>query len=92
MIKFIFKIFQVLGKMIIALFKRGKGIFKALFVIDDFFRIFTMTFLFPIFFFWIKLGKTGIILGVILGLVVDIHDFITTPENYEVLKYIRKRR
>ena len=75
-----------------ALFKRGKGIFKALFVIDDLFRIFTMTILFPILFSWLGLGNTGIILGVILGLIIDIQDFMITPENYEVLRAMKRRR
>lgn len=92
MVQIIIKIFQVIGKMIVALFKRGRGLFKFLFVIDDFFRLFTMTFLFPIFFSWLKLGKIGVILGVILGLVIDIHDFMISPENYDTLKGIRRRR
>ncbi len=50
-----------------------------------------MTFLFPILFSWIGLGSTGIMLGVLLGLVIDVHDFMTTPENYEVLRVIRRR-
>ncbi|MBU0758074.1 MAG: hypothetical protein KKF44_08445 [Nanoarchaeota archaeon] len=70
-------IFQVLVKMIIAIFKRGRGLFKFLFVIDDFFRIFTMTILIPIFFNWLKFSKTLISLGVILGLVIDAHDFMS---------------
>ncbi|MBT3464455.1 hypothetical protein HN789_06670 [archaeon] len=86
MVQALTQIFRVLGKMVVALFKRGKGLFKFLFVVDDFFRLFTMTFLFPVFFTWIGLGKIFISLGVILGLVIDIHDFITSPGNMENMK------
>ncbi len=84
-------LFRVLANMITALFKRGRGIFKFLFVIDDLFRIFTMTLLIPILFDWIGLNDTFIALGVILGLVIDIHDFVTSSQNYEVLEAIRKQ-
>jgi len=36
-----------------------------------------MTLLIPIFFSWLGFGNTLITLGVILGLIIDIHDFIT---------------
>ena len=63
--------------MLIRLFSRGRGIFKFLFVIDDFFRLFTMTILIPIFFHWVGFGKFIINLGVILGIIIDVHDFMS---------------
>ena len=62
--------------MFMQLFKRGRGIFKFLFVIDDFFRLFTMTILIPIFFTWLGFGKIIVNLGIILGIVIDVHDFM----------------
>jgi len=59
------------------LFRRGRGIFKFLFIIDDFFRIFTMTILIPIFFRWLKFGEPLLTMGVILGIIIDLHDFIS---------------
>lgn len=69
-------LFQLILRMIHHIFRRGHGILKLLFVIDDFFRIFTMTILIPIFFNWLKLGQIIISLGLLLGLVIDMHDFI----------------
>ena len=46
-------------------------------VIDDFFRKFTMTIFIPIFLNWLGLGNIIVNLGLILGLVIDVHDFMT---------------
>ena len=70
-------VFKILGKMIGHLFRRGHGIFKILFVVDDFFRLFTMTLLIPLFFNWIGFGDILITLGLFLGLVIDVHDFMS---------------
>ena len=70
---FIRLIFSIIERI----FRRGRGIFKFLFVIDDFFRIFTMTILIPIFFSLFSSNSVLTILGVLLGLVIDIQDFIT---------------
>ena len=51
--------------------RRGQGLFKLLFTIDDFFRLFAMTLLIPIFFSAIGLNDTFRVLGVILGLVIE---------------------
>ena len=56
--------------------RRGRGIFKILFVIDDFIRLFAMTLLIPMFFSWLGGGPFLRILGVILGAIIDIQDFI----------------
>ncbi len=56
------------------IFRRGTGIFKLLFAVDDFIRLFTMTLLF---FLGLKLlgaGSTIVLLGVALGIVIDVHD------------------
>ncbi len=71
---FILKIFY---KMLKYLFRRGRGIFKLLFAIDDFFRLFTMTIIIPIFFNWLNFSVMFIALGTILGLIIDVHDFIS---------------
>ena len=63
--------------MIAQIFRRGRGIFKILFIIDDFFRYFTMTILIPIFFSWLGFGQFLMSLGAILGLVIDIHDYMS---------------
>ena len=70
------KIIIVLAKMFKHLFRRGSSIFKLLFIIDDFFRVFTMTILIPLLISWLKLGPVFIVLGTLLGLAIDIHDFI----------------
>ena len=78
MIKMVLKlIIKIFGQMISHIFRRGRGVFKLLFVIDDFIRLFTMTILIPIFFSWLGFGSTLRIAGTILGLVIDVHDFIT---------------
>ena len=41
---------KVILNMLMQVTKRGKGVFKFLFVIDDFIRLFTMTILIPLFF------------------------------------------
>ncbi|MBN1503036.1 hypothetical protein JW930_05820 [Candidatus Woesearchaeota archaeon] len=70
-------IVKVIVQIITHLLKRGRGILKILFFIDDFFRLFTMTILIPLFFSWLKFGSTLVTLGVILGLVIDVHDFVS---------------
>ena len=70
-------IIKVITGMFMQLFKRGRGIFKFLFVIDDFFRLFTMTILIPIFFSWLGFGIFIINLGIVLGIVIDVHDFMS---------------
>lgn len=56
--------------------RRGRGIFKILFVIDDFIRLFAMTLLIPIFFTALGGGPFIRTLGVILGAIIDIQDFV----------------
>ena len=68
---------KTITRMVTHVFRRGKGLFKILFAIDDFIRLFTMTILLPIFFTWLNLGPTGRVIGVILGMIIDVHDFIT---------------
>jgi hypothetical protein len=75
--KVILNLILTIGSYII---RRGSGIFKFLFMIDDFFRVFTMTILFTIFFTWLGLGRILITLGALLGLIIDVQDFIAENE------------
>ena len=70
-------ILKIFFRMFKHLFRRGRGIFKFLFAIDDFFRIFTMTIIIPIFFNWLNFSVMFIVLGAVLGLIIDVHDFIS---------------
>ena len=56
------------------IFRRGTGIFKLLFAIDDFIRLFTMTII--LFLSMKLLGVTGLLftMGLILGFIIDLHD------------------
>ncbi|MBI2133821.1 hypothetical protein HYU11_04020 [Candidatus Woesearchaeota archaeon] len=56
------------------IFRRGTGIFKLLFAIDDLIRLFTMTLVFFLGLTILDAGQTLMMLGVGLGLVIDIHD------------------
>ena len=69
--------FTLLAQIAAHIVRRGSGLFKILFIIDDFFRLFTMTILIPIFLSWLGFGNLLVTIGVILGLVIDIHDFIS---------------
>ncbi len=60
--------------------RRGHGLFKLLFVIDDFIRVFTMTILFIILSSWLHLPTAIMFLLAMLGLVIDIQDFIEDNE------------
>lgn len=88
------KILALVVNIITVLFRRGSGLFKLLFVIDDFFRVFTMTILIPIFFTWLNLPQLLVTLGVILGLVIDIHDFISQYGigDLDVVKVLKPRK
>jgi hypothetical protein len=77
-------ILQVIGAIASYLVRRGSGIFKILFFIDDFIRVFTMAILFIILLTWLKFPQFLIILGGLLGLVIDIQDFI---EDNELAKF-----
>lgn len=61
--------------MIYGLFLRGKGLFKLLYVIDDFFRFIMFTILFPLFTKWLNLGKPWFILALVIGIFLDLLDF-----------------
>ena len=73
-LKLIVKLIRLIIKYI---FRRGRGIFKILFVIDDFIRVFTMTLIVPYFFSLISNNSLLIVSGVLLGIVIDVQDFIT---------------
>ena len=75
---------QIVSAIAQHLVRRGKGIFKILFFIDDFIRVFTMTILFIILCTWLNLPRFLLFLGGMLGLVIDIQDFI---EDNEIAKF-----
>jgi hypothetical protein len=68
---------RLLTNLAIHLFRRGRGLFKFLFVIDDFIRVFAIVILLPMLISWLGLGKFYLIIGIILGIIIDIHDFVT---------------
>ncbi|MFH0876078.1 MAG: hypothetical protein V1859_09140 [archaeon] len=76
-------ILKIMIKIVATMFRRGVGLFKFLFVIDDTLRIFTMTLLFPILFSWLGFGRIPVIAGTILGLIIDVHDLM---EDYGIGK------
>ena len=75
---------QLIGAIASTIVRRGSGLFKILFVIDDFIRIFTMTILFIIGLTALKMPQFLIFIGAMLGLVIDIQDFI---EDNELAKF-----
>ncbi len=68
---------KLFSSMISHLFRRGKGLFKFLFVIDDFIRLFTMTIIIPNLLMMINAGRALVISGLLLGLVIDLQDYIS---------------
>ncbi len=58
------------------IFRRGTGIFKFLFAIDDLIRLFTMTLILFLGLTLIDAGKTAVMAGVLLGLIIDVHDIV----------------
>ncbi len=60
-----------IGKLI---FRRGTGIFKFLFAVDDLIRLFTMTLVFFFLLSAMDASKTVVLIGSLFGLVIDIHD------------------
>jgi hypothetical protein len=73
-------ILKLLAAIAQFIFRRGTGLFKFLFVIDDFIRVFTMTFLFMILFTWLRAHYIVVTAFALLGLVIDLHDFISDNE------------
>ena len=58
------------------IFRRGTGVFKLLFAVDDSIRLFTMTLLFWLGLSLLGAGRTVIMAGVILGMIIDAHDLV----------------
>ena len=73
-------ILKLIAKMAYHIVRRGHGIFKILFVIDDFIRVFTMTILFIILCNWLNLSVWIMLPAAFLGLAIDVHDFISDNE------------
>ena len=70
------KAIRILASMIRYGFHRSKGIFSFLFWADDFLRLFTMTLFFPIVLNWLNMPDLVIILSLVLGLIIDAHDYM----------------
>ena len=81
----VLNILQIFGRMLGHILRRGKGIFKALFVIDSFFRVFTMTIIIPLFFSLMRFNIIIVYLGLLLGIIIDVHDFIADAGFAEFL-------
>ena len=77
-------VLKILTAIAFHIVRRGSGIFKLLFVVDDFIRVFTMTILFIILFTWLHLHQVIIFMGAMLGLAIDMHDFIS---DHEIAKF-----
>ncbi len=77
MVSILISITRILANVAAHLFRRGRGIFKFLFFIDDFIRLFTMTILTPMFFSWLGFQGYIITLATVLGIVIDLHDIIS---------------
>ena len=68
---------KLLANLSVFLFRRGHGLFKFLFVIDDFIRVFAIAILLPILMNWLGLSKVFLIIGFIIGIIIDMQDFVT---------------
>jgi hypothetical protein len=61
--------------MIYNFFRRGVGLFRLLFVIDDMFRLITLSILLPVFINWLGFHRIFVLIAFAVGLVLDIYDF-----------------
>lgn len=68
---------KLLANLSVFIFRRGQGLFKFLFVIDDFIRVFAIAILLPMLMSWLGLSKAFQIAGFILGIIIDMQDFVT---------------
>lgn len=57
--------------------REKNGIRAFVFAIHDLIQIAAMTILIPLFLGWLHIGQPFLSFGVILGIIIDIHDFIT---------------
>ncbi len=79
-------IIKLIAAIVQFITRRGNGIFKFLFVIDDFLRVFTMTILLIIVSNWLKFPTAIMFLLAMLGLVIDIQDFLQDNEFAKFFK------
>ena len=59
------------------IFREKNGLSAFIFAIHDLIQIAAMAILIPLFLNWIRLGQPFLSLGVLLGIIIDIHDFTT---------------
>ncbi|PIY60300.1 hypothetical protein COY95_02480 [Candidatus Woesearchaeota archaeon CG_4_10_14_0_8_um_filter_47_5] len=77
-LSFIAWVFSTLFKMFSFVTRRGSGFFKVIFSIDNLFRKFTMSLLIPGLIFFLFPGHRWLMtIGLILGLIIDIEDFLS---------------
>lgn len=67
---------RLIAEIIKHLLRRGKGIFKILFTVDDFIRLAAMTLAFSIIAKVLNLGNLATMALVLLGVAIDLHDFL----------------
>jgi hypothetical protein len=68
---------KILVLLIKHILRRGHGVFKLLFVIDDFIRLFAMTLLFGMLAWRFNASGFLTVALVGLGIFIDMHDFLT---------------
>ncbi|NTV23043.1 MAG: hypothetical protein HGA85_01545 [Nanoarchaeota archaeon] len=86
--------------MIYLFFRRGVGIFRLLFTIDDFFRMMTLTILLPVFANWLGFPNVLVLLALVIGLAMDVYDFAKeigpgmtiSPNDFNLFYIIRNKK
>jgi hypothetical protein len=86
--------------MIYQFFSRGIGLFRVLFIIDDFFRLITLTILLPVLAHWIGLPYLLVLLALVIGLSMDIYDYTKeigpgmtiSLDDFNLIRIIREKK
>lgn len=65
-----------LGSFLGLIFRRGTGIVKFVFAVDDLIRLFAMTLILFLALTILGLSKPAIMAGAIIGLIIDVQDII----------------
>lgn len=76
-IKLLISLVKFKIKLVNHLMRRGKGIFRFLFWIDDFIRLLAMTLFFILLSKMLNLGSVLTAIFVGLGAIIDVHDFLS---------------
>lgn len=86
--------------MIYHFFSRGIGLFRVLFIIDDFFRMITLTILLPVLANWLGFPNLIVLLALVIGLSMDIYDYAKeigpgmtlSFDDFNLISIIREKR